>query len=96
MKTFSEEELEEFNELVKPVMKYLDNGSRFHPHMRINIDSGRAELVEGVCGYTNPEYIKAREKLKSDLIISKIKKIVGQHSQTLLQTIEENLSPGGQ
>lgn len=45
MKT-QEQKAAEFNELVKPLMKWMDKN--FHPHIKIIITSLNAEIVEGV------------------------------------------------
>lgn len=44
----TDEQRKEFEKVVKPVMEYLSNPKVFHPHVKIIIDSGRAELVEGI------------------------------------------------
>jgi len=54
----TEEQIEEFNEKVKPLMKYLSNNKVFHPHITITINSTKAELVEGVIGFTSHEFIE--------------------------------------
>lgn len=50
------DEMEEFKEIVKPVIKWL--ADNFHPHTSIQIDSTSAELVEGVRGFVTHEFIK--------------------------------------
>ena len=47
MKT-NEEKLKEFEEVVKPVIKFLNDN--FNPHTSIIIDHDSAELVEGQMG----------------------------------------------
>lgn len=50
MKT-QEQKSAEFQELIRPVMKWLDEN--FHPHTKIIIDCNNAEVVEGVMGANN-------------------------------------------
>ena len=45
----------DFENVVKPVMKYL--AENHHPHMKIIIDSNVAELVEGVKTVVTDEFI---------------------------------------
>ncbi len=45
MKT-QEQKYAEFQELIGPVMKWLDEN--FHPHTKIIVNSLNAEIVEGV------------------------------------------------
>ena len=52
MKT-QEQKAAEFNELVKPIMKWMDEN--FHPHVKIIIDCLNAEIVEGVMIIKNVE-----------------------------------------
>lgn len=53
MKT-QEQKYAEFQELIGPVMKWLDEN--FHPHTKIIMDCNNAEVVEGVMGVNNIEY----------------------------------------
>jgi len=46
---------EEFNEIVKPVMKWL--AKNHNPHSTIIIDGSRAELVHGVYSHVTDKYI---------------------------------------
>ncbi|WP_156730691.1 hypothetical protein [Morganella psychrotolerans] len=46
----------EFEELIKPVMKYL--AEKHHPHTSITVTSDRAELLESVAGFGTDEYLK--------------------------------------
>lgn len=55
MKT-NEEKLKEFEEVVKPVIKFLNDN--FNPHTSIIIDHGSAELVEGQMAIVTKEFIK--------------------------------------
>lgn len=54
MKT-PDEQFAEFEAIVKPVMKYL--AENHHPHMKIIIESNRAEMVEGVKCINSDEFI---------------------------------------
>jgi hypothetical protein len=54
MKT-QEQKAEEFNELVKPVMKWM--AENLHPHTKIIIESNNAELVEGCMNVNTNEYL---------------------------------------
>ena len=47
----SKEKIEEFNEVIRPAIKWMDGN--LHPHTYIIVDSIRAELVEGVCSVNN-------------------------------------------
>ena len=46
----------EFEELIKPVMKYL--AEKHHPHTSITVTSDSAELFEAVVGFSTDEYLK--------------------------------------
>ncbi len=45
----SKDERLEFAKAVKPLMDYLNNPKKFYPHMKVIVDSHRAELMESVC-----------------------------------------------
>lgn len=46
----------EFKKIADQMIKFLnDNG---HPHMKAIIDTNHAELVEGVTGYQNNDFIR--------------------------------------
>jgi len=47
----------EFEEIVKPVMNYLGNPELFHPHVKIVIENGRAELFESVGSFVSDEFV---------------------------------------
>lgn len=47
-------ERDEFEELVKPLIKFLND--RGHPHMKIIVNTGGAELIEGLIGMTAEEF----------------------------------------
>ena len=44
-----------FEELVKPVIRYLND---FHPHVSVIITPTSAELAEGVRSYQTFEYVR--------------------------------------
>lgn len=52
----SKEQKEELEEIVDPVIKWLNDNC--HPHTHLVIDSTRAELSEGVCAIQNEKHIK--------------------------------------
>ena len=52
MKYLTQEQTENLNESLKPVMKWLKENT--HPHYIIIIDSEKAELVEGIISIVNP------------------------------------------
>jgi len=45
----TKEQTKEFEVLVRPIMQFL---GKLHPHVKIIIESNRAELVEGITGFT--------------------------------------------
>jgi len=45
----SKDERLEFAKAIKPLMDYLNNPKKFHPHMKVIVDSHSAELMEGIC-----------------------------------------------
>lgn len=47
---------ESFEQVVKPVIEWLNNNA--HPHASVVIDSGHAELLEGVAVVRTEEFIK--------------------------------------
>jgi len=47
---------EEFEELAKPLMKYL--AENHHPHMKVVVESDRFEVVETSAMIINNEFIK--------------------------------------
>jgi len=55
MKT-NEQKRKEFEELSRPLIKWLNDN--MHPHATIIIDTTHAELVEGVCAFTTEDYLK--------------------------------------
>ena len=54
----NKEEIAKFQEAVKPLIKFLnDNPQTYHPHVKIIIDNGSAELVEGSVYFPTDEFI---------------------------------------
>lgn len=53
----TENQREEFEKVVRPVMKYLGNPKLFHPHFKVIITNGRAEILEGVASIVTEDYI---------------------------------------
>lgn len=51
----TKEQIEEFEESAKPLVKFLSN---FHPHITVIVDSIGAELLEGSCRVKIEEFIK--------------------------------------
>jgi hypothetical protein len=54
MKT-QEQKAAEFNELVKPIMKWM--AENLHPHTKIIVEANNAELVEGFMAVSTDEYL---------------------------------------
>lgn len=53
--TVTKKQHEEFGELVKPLMEWLNN--HFHPHITIIITQTNAEVLEGLCSvHATPDY----------------------------------------
>lgn len=50
------EKQEEFEKLAKPLIKWLNDN--MHPHAKVIIETGRAEVIEGYYGFTTDKYIK--------------------------------------
>lgn len=53
--SLTEEQIKEFEKLVKPVIEFLND---FHPHTSIIITSVNAEIIEGVLSFRTEEYLK--------------------------------------
>jgi hypothetical protein len=51
----TKQQIKEFEEAVKPLMKYL--GENHHPHVTVIVDNGRAEILEGSASYVTDQYI---------------------------------------
>lgn len=52
------EQLEEFEKVVRPVMAFLASKPQtFHPHIKIIIENGRAEILEGSASFVTEDYI---------------------------------------
>ena len=49
------EQFKEFEKVVKPVMKWLNENC--HPHVEITIESTRAELKEGTAAIKTLEFV---------------------------------------
>jgi protein involved in ribonucleotide reduction len=52
----TKEQIEEFEKVTRPVIKWLNDNC--HPHVGVVIDCGSAELHEGFCRITTEDYIK--------------------------------------
>jgi hypothetical protein len=50
-----EQEYNEFEEIVRPVIKYM--AEKHHPHTTLIIDALHAELVEGVMVLSTKDYL---------------------------------------
>lgn len=53
--TLTEEQRKQFEEKVKPLMKWLADNA--HPHVKAIVDSSSAEIVEGVVSVNTDEFI---------------------------------------
>lgn len=51
----TKEQLQDMQKVVEPVMEWLSKNC--HPHVKIVIGSGSAEVVEGVATYKTDKYI---------------------------------------
>jgi len=49
-------QLKEFEELVEPIIKYLNDN--FHPHVTVIINPIGAELVEGIATHHTEKFLK--------------------------------------
>ena len=54
--TLNDEQQENFKNIVRPVIEFLNNNS--HPHTKIIITSTSAELYEGILSLETLDYIK--------------------------------------
>jgi len=52
----TKEQIEQLEEVVKPVMEWLSNNC--HPHTTVIIDVTNAELVEGIATVVTQEFVK--------------------------------------
>jgi len=52
----TKEQIELLNEASKPLMKFLSEN--FHPHVKVIIESDRAEILESSASVINDEFIK--------------------------------------
>lgn len=50
----SDEKRKEFEEISRPVIKFLNDNC--HPHVTVIIDNSSAELSEGVCAFGTEDY----------------------------------------
>ena len=50
------EQRKEFEELVRPLIEFLN--CNCHPHVSVTITTNRVELSEGICMIQIPDYIK--------------------------------------
>lgn len=53
----TEKERKDFELLVTPLIKWLNDGKK-NPHMMIIVDPTSAKVVSGECGVTTWDYIK--------------------------------------
>ena len=51
----TKEQKEQFEEAVKPLMKYL--AENHHPHVTAIVEGGRAEILEGSASIVTDEFI---------------------------------------
>ena len=51
----TEEQKKQFDETVKPVIKWL--AENFHPHVKLIVENDRAELLEGSASIVTDEFI---------------------------------------
>jgi len=55
-KVLTEEQRKEFEELSRPLIKWMNDN--MHPHAHIVLDNTRAELSEGICAFGTEDYLK--------------------------------------
>ena len=53
---FTEKQRKEFKEVVKPLMKFMNDNC--HPHVTTVVNNTRAELSEGITVFVTKEYLK--------------------------------------
>lgn len=51
----TKEKTKELEEAAKPLIKFL--AENFHPHVKVIVESDRAELLEGTCSIKCDEFI---------------------------------------
>ena len=56
MLKLNEKQRKEFEEVTRPVIKFLNDNC--HPHVTVIISPTHAELTEGVCSFPTEDYIK--------------------------------------
>lgn len=54
----TEEQRKELAKVCEPLMEWLANPDNCHPHVKVIVDSGHVELVEGICTYRTNEFVK--------------------------------------
>lgn len=54
--TIIEEQHREFEELTRPLMKWLNENC--HPHVTVIVSTTSAELTEGVCAIHTNDYVR--------------------------------------
>ncbi len=59
----SKNQEKEFENLTRPLIEWLSN---FHPHVSIIVCATRAELSEGIVGFTTFDYLRDTENKCSD------------------------------
>ncbi len=52
------EEEADFEQVTRVLIKHLNNPTKYHPHHKVIVDSGCAELVEGLKCVTTEDYFK--------------------------------------
>jgi hypothetical protein len=55
-KRFTEEDIEEFRALIRPLIQWLN--SKCNPHMKVIVDSTFAELVSSEFSFSTEEFLK--------------------------------------
>ena len=53
----TKEQIEELERVSEPLIKFLCNPEIFHPHMKVIVDCGGAEILEGKASIKNDKYI---------------------------------------
>ncbi|MCK5132090.1 MAG: hypothetical protein KAR40_08070 [Candidatus Sabulitectum sp.] len=54
----TEEQRKEFEEVVRPLIEWLNVPENAHPHCHVVVDSTHAELSEGICCFSTEDYLK--------------------------------------
>jgi hypothetical protein len=58
----TDEERNQFIAAAKPLMRWM--AENLHPHYTASVTATDAELTEGTCSYSTPEFVHEREHLK--------------------------------